>query len=148
MERALYRLESGRPRSHAARTPCSASNAREYWKNRTSEIVLSFRHPRHVLSRAAASQRSGRQPIPLWNSRIVHDIQRLADLGLSSFNLASDMSRYNSGDTITRWPDDGADLMSEGHDISPERALLVGGAANPYDQLPFFGRVAGCLRRK
>src|SRR3546814_16752942 len=92
--------------------------------------------------------RSGRQPIPLWNSRIVHDIQRLADLGLSSFNLASDMSRYNSGDTITRWPDDGADLMSEGHDISPERARLVGGAAIPYDQLPFFGREAGCLRRK
>src|SRR3546814_19131731 len=58
------------PRSHAARTPCSASNAREYWKNRTSEIVLSFRHPRHVLSRAAASQRSGRQPIQIGRAHV------------------------------------------------------------------------------
>src|SRR3546814_18442988 len=90
--------------------------------------------------------RSGRQPIPLWNSRIVHDIQRLADLGLSSFNLASDMSRYNSGDTITRWPDDGAELKTEMHEISPERALLAGGAGGPFDLLPFLGRAAGFLR--
>src|SRR3546814_18407406 len=87
--------------------------------------------------------RSGRQPIPLWNSRIVHDIQRPAELGLSSFNLASDMSRYNSGDTITYWRADGADMRSEGNAISPERALLIGGSAIPYDPRPLFGRDDG-----